>query len=303
MRSIQFPVGGPPTVARAPDPRPGPGQLLVRTEVVGAGIGLVRMLANADEPVSPGAEVVGTVIEVGDGVSAYAVGDRVGGVVFAGAYAELVLADPRLVSRVPPAVDAADALALVRGGLVALGALRAGRFAAGESVLVTAAASGAGHLAVQLASALGAGRVVGAVGSADKAAFVRECGADDVVTYDQTPADPVDVVLDGVGGEQVRRGVAALAPHGRLVAFSAGGGSVDAGSLLGELKTVTGFSVGLLARTQPELLDQRRAQLWELLAAGLLRPRHVTYPLDQVRSAIDLIATRANLGRVVLRAG
>ncbi|TDQ00947.1 quinone oxidoreductase family protein [Labedaea rhizosphaerae] len=303
MRSIQFPVGGPPTVAQAPDPRPGPGQLLVRTEVVGAGIGLVRMLANADEPVSPGAEVVGTVVDVGDEASAYAVGDRVGGVVFAGAYAELVLADPRLVSRVPPEVDAADALALVRGGLVALSALRAGRFEAGESVLVNAAASGVGHLAVQLASTLGAGRVVGAVGSADKAAFVRECGADDVVTYDQALTEPVDVVLDGVGGDQVQRGVAALAPHGRLVAFSAGGGSVDAGSLLGELKTVTGFSVGLLARTQPELLDRRRAQLWELLAAGRLRPRHVVYPLDQVRSAIDLIATRANSGRVVLRAG
>jgi NADPH:quinone reductase-like Zn-dependent oxidoreductase len=92
-----------------------------------------------------------------------------------------------------------------------------------------------------------------------------------------------------------------LAPHGRLVAFSAGGGSVDAGSLLGELKTVTGFSVGLLARTRPELLDQRRAQLWDMLDDGRLRPKHVEFPLDQVRSAVELITARANLGRVVLR--
>ena len=303
MRSIQFPPGGPLTVAQAPDPEPGPGQLLVRTEVVGAGIGLVRMLADAGENVSPGAEVIGTVVDVGEGVTAYDVGDRVGGVVFAGAYAELVLADPRLVSAVPQEAGAADALALVRGGLVALSALRAGRFEAGESVLVNAAASGAGHLAVQLASTLGARRVIGAVGSTDKAAFVRECGADEVVTYDQSLVEPVDVVLDGVGGDQVQRGVSLLAPHGRLVAFSAGGGSVDAGSLLGELKTVTGFSVGLLARTRPELLDQRRTQLWELLAQERVRPRHVEFPLDQVQSAVDLITARANLGRVVLRAG
>jgi NADPH:quinone reductase len=109
-------------------------------------------------------------------------GDRVGGVVFEDANAELVLADPRLVSHVPAKVDAAAALALVRGGLIALSALRAGRVAPGESVLVTAAASGTGHLAVQLAKALGAARVVAAAGSADKADFARQCGADEVVT-------------------------------------------------------------------------------------------------------------------------
>jgi NADPH:quinone reductase-like Zn-dependent oxidoreductase len=125
----------------------------------------------------------------------------VGGVVFQDANAELVLADPRLVSHVPAKVDAAAALALVRGGLIALSALRAGRVAPGESVLVTAAASGTGHLAVQLAKALGAARVA-AAGSADKADFARQCGADEVVTYSQPSwGDPVDLVLDGVGGE------------------------------------------------------------------------------------------------------
>ena len=127
---------------------------------------------------------------------------RPAGVVFEDANAELVLADPRLVSHVPAKVDAAAALALVRGGLNALSALRAGRVAPGESVLVTAAASGTGHLAVQLAKALGAARVVAAAGSADKADFARQCGADEVVTYSQPSwGDPVDLVLDGVGGE------------------------------------------------------------------------------------------------------
>jgi NADPH:quinone reductase len=284
------------------EPVPGPGQLLVRTEVVGVGLGLVRMLrAGAVPAIGPGGEIVGRIAALGPGVEGYRVGDRVGGVVFEGVYAQAVLASPLLVSRVPREVDAPQALALVRGGLVAFSALDAGRFEQGESVLVTAAASGVGHLAVQLAKTLGAGRVVAAVGSADKADFVRGCGADEVVTYPQASwGDRVDLVLDGVGGELVQRGVDALAPHGRLVAFSAGGGSVDAGSLLRDLKSVIGFSIGLISREHPEVIDQRRAELWSLLTDGRLHPACTALPLDQVAKAVELIESRANLGRVLL---
>ncbi|HLH59804.1 MAG TPA: zinc-binding dehydrogenase [Streptosporangiaceae bacterium] len=301
MRKVLFRAGRPAEVVEAPVPVPGPGQLLVCTEAVGVGVGLVRML-EAGGVVRPGAEMVGTVAAAGPDAAGFEAGDRVGGVVFEDAHAELVLADPRLVSHVPAEVDAAAAVALVRGGLIALSALRAGRVTPGESVLVTAAASGTGHLAVQLARALGAARVVAAAGSADKAGFARQCGADEVVTYSQPSwGDPVDLVLDGVGGELVQRGVDTLAPFGRLVAFSAGGGTVDAGSLLGELKSVTGFSIGLVSRTWPDLVTQRRAELWDLLAAGRLNPKYVDLPLGEITKAIDLVATRSNLGRVVLR--
>lgn len=192
--------------------------------------------------------------------------------------------------------------ARTRGGLIALSTLRAGHLQPGESVLVAAAASGTGHLAVQLAKALGASRVVAAVGSAGKAAFAVQCGADAVVTYSHPSwGDPVDVVLDGVGGGLVQRGVDALAPFGRLVAFSAGGGTVDAGRLLAGLKSVIGFSIGLVNQTQPELVARRRTELWNLLAAGRLNPRYADFPLGEINEAVDLVATRSNLGRVVLR--
>ena len=301
MRKISFPAGRPAGVVDAPVPVPGPGQLLVCTEAVGVGVGLVRMLA-AGDAVRPGGEMVGTVVAVGPDVAGHEIGDRVGGVVFEDAYAEVVLADPRLVSRVPAEVDATAALALVRGGLIAISALRAGHLASGESVLVTAAASGTGHLAVQLAKALGAARVVAAVGSADKSGFARQCGADEVVTYSHPSwGDPVDLVLDGVGGGLVQRGVDALAPFGKLVAFSAGGGAVDAGSLLAGLKSVIGFSIGTVNRTRPDLITQRRAELWELLAAGRLNPKYADLPLEEITKAINLVATRSNLGRVALR--
>ncbi len=154
---------------------------------------------------------------------------------------------------------------------------------------------------IQVARALGASRVVAAVGDSGKADFLRECGADAVVTYGESWGEPVDVLLDGVGGELLGRGLNALAPQGRLVAFSAGGGTIDAGDLLADLKTVTGFSMGLLSRTRPELLDSWRAELWELLAAGHLRPRHTVLPWDRIAEGIELIESRRNLGRVAVR--
>ncbi|WP_350938402.1 quinone oxidoreductase family protein [Micromonospora mangrovi] len=307
MRRICFAAGRPAEVVEEPPPLPGPGQLLLRVEAVGVGVALVRLLAAAGvrgEPVRPGGEVVGTVVGLGVDVSGFEVGDRVGGVVFADAFADQVVADPRLLSRVPTEVDAASALALVRGGLIALSTLRAGHFAPGESVLVTAAASGTGHLAVQLAQALGAGRVVAAVGAADKSDFVRRCGADEVVTYAEPSwGEPVDVLLDGVGGELVRRGVAALASFGRLVAFSAGGGGVDVDALLDGARSVVGFTIGQLHRARPEVVERHRAELWDLLAAGRLEPRHTDFPLDRIGEAVELVRARANRGRVVLRTG
>ena len=305
MRAVRFGRRGavePYGVEEVPEPVPGPGRLLVRTECVGVSLGLVRMLRDGTVPAGgPGGEMVGRVAALGPGVTGYRVGERVGGVVFEGVHAEAVLAAPELIGPVPEDVPATEALAVVRGGLVALGALRAARPVAGESVLVTAAASGVGHLAVQLARAFGASRVVAAVGSADKADFVRRCGADEVVTYVlDSWGDPVDVVLEAIGGELVQRGVDALAPHGRLVAFGAGGGTVDAGSLLGGLKSVTGFSMGLISRQEPDRLAAHRAELWGLLDAGQVRPAVTALPLERFGQAVDLIASRRSTGRVLL---
>ncbi|GAB4585173.1 quinone oxidoreductase family protein [Nocardia sp. IFM 10818] len=298
MRKIQF-SSRPETIAVA-EPEPGPGQLLVRTELVGVGVRLVQLLREG-AVTDPGGEMVGTVVAAGSGVSSEWVGKRVGGLVFEGVYAEYVLAAPQLITELPADITDADALAVVRGGLVGLGALRASSFTAGESVLVIGAASGVGHLAVQLARVLGASRVVAAAGSADKAEFLRECGADTVFTYDDPWGESVDVVLDGVGGPFVQRGVDVLAPHGRLVAFSAGGGAVEVSGLLADLKTVSGFSVGLLGRTRPDVIESYRAELWRLRAAGELRPRHTVLPWDRMDAAIDMIETRRNLGRVAVR--
>ena len=191
MHKIFFPAGRPARVADALVPVPGPGQLLVRTEAVGVGVGLVRML-EAGDAVRPGGEMVGTVVAAGPDVAGFDIGDRVGGVVFEDVYAEIVLAGPRLVGHVPAEVDAAAALALVRGGLIALSTLDG--LATSRRGIRTGHRGGQRYRAPGRTTGQGAGaaRVVAAVGSADKAGFVRQCGADEVVTYSQPSwGDPV----------------------------------------------------------------------------------------------------------------
>ncbi|MYR85506.1 zinc-binding dehydrogenase, partial [Streptomyces sp. SID685] len=206
-------------------------------------------------------------------------------------------------SPVPEGATEVDAVGLVRSGLVALGALSAARPEPGESVLVTAAASGVGHLAVQLARARGAGRVVGAVSDPAKAEFVRSLGADDCVRYgDDGWGEPVDRVLDAVGGELLTPALAALAPHGRLVAYSSGGGTIRAYDLLVGAKSVIGFQMALIARGRPELYERWRRELWRLFAEGSVRPVvHAEFALEEAARAHAAIETRSNLGKVVLR--
>ncbi|MCP2259988.1 NADPH:quinone reductase [Streptoalloteichus tenebrarius] len=308
MRRLRHHDHGGPEVLRieeTPVPQPARGEVLVRIEAVGVTLPLLGHLRAASTPVPscPGGEISGEVVAVGEDVHDLAVGQRVAGVVFDGAHAEYVAAPAAALGVVPDGVEAADAMTVTRSGLVALGALRVGRFAEGERVLVTAAAGGVGHVAVQLARALGAARVVAAVGSSDKADFVRDLGADEVVRYDDADwGDPVDVVVDGVGGEVLRRGVDALAPFGRLVSFSAAGGQVEANALRLGMRGVVGFAVGRLAGARPDLVERMRRELWGLHAEGRLRPViDSEFPLEQVARAYEVITARANRGKVVLR--
>ncbi|MFD9224321.1 zinc-binding alcohol dehydrogenase family protein [Streptomyces sp. NPDC060064] len=305
MRRVRYEVNGGPEVLFTEDvaaPVAGPGELLIRSEAIGVTLPTVRKVREAAEPAQLGGELAGTVEAVGEGVTAFAPGDRVTGLCFAHGYAELAVIHESMASRIPDHATAVDAVALVRSGLVARGAYEASRPQPGESVLVTAAASGVGQLAVQLAKLSGAARVVAASGSPEKAEFLYGLGADEVVTYaDASWGEPVDVVLDGVGGELLAPALAALAPGGRLVAYSSGGGTVQAYDLLVGAKSVIGFQMAHIARTRPDLYAVWLDELWELHASGRVRTRVAAeLPLDRAPEAHALIESRGNLGKVVL---
>ncbi|GAB1326469.1 zinc-binding dehydrogenase [Streptomyces sennicomposti] len=284
-------------------PEPGPGELLVRCEAVGVTLPVVRKVTEAAEPIALGGEIASEVTAVGAGVTRFRPGDRVTGLCFGHGYADFAPLHEAMASPVPEGASAVDAVTLVRSGLVALGALTAARPEPREAALVTAAASGVGHLAVQLARVRGAGRVVGAVSTAAKADFVRSLGADEVVRYgDADWGEPVDYILDAVGGDLLTPAIAALAPGGRLVAYSSGGGTVQAYDLLVGAKSVIGFQMARIAREEPDLYERWRRTLWELFERGEVRPAvHAEFALEDAAKAHEAIESRANLGKVVLR--
>lgn len=305
MRRVRYEsTGGPLFLEEAPVPEPGPGELLVRCEAIGVTLPVVRKVTEASEPVPLGGEIAGAVVSVGAGVTRFQVGDRVTGLCFGHGYADFALLHEAMASGVPDTASAVDAVALVRSGLVALGALTAARPESGEAALVTAAASGVGHLAVQLARVHGgADRVVAAVSDPAKAGFVRSLDADDVILYtDDSWGDPVDYVLDAVGGPLLAPALASLAPGGRLVAYSSGGGTIQAYDLLVGAKSVIGFQMARIARGEPELYETWRQELWRLYAAGALKPSvHGEFTLAEATRAHEAITSRSNLGKVVLR--
>ncbi|MFE7170617.1 zinc-binding alcohol dehydrogenase family protein [Streptomyces sp. NPDC057616] len=304
MRRVRYEApGGPLFLEDVPVPEPAPGELLVRCEAVGVTLPVVRKVTEAAEPIALGGEIAGEVVAVGEGVTRFRTGECVTGLSFGHGYADFAPLHEAMASPVPDGASAVDAVALVRSGLVALGALTAARPEPGESALITAAASGVGHLAVQLARIRGAARVVGAVSDPDKADFVRSLGADEVVAYgDADWGEPVGYALDAVGGDLLTPAVAALAPGGRLVAYSSGGGTVQAYDLLVGAKSVIGFQMARIARDEPELYGRWRQELWRLFAEGALRPAvHGEFALEDAARAHAVIESRTNRGKVVLR--
>ncbi len=311
MRIVQFHEYGGPEVLRVLTthrPEPDPGELLIEVTLIGVSLAVVRMTygdgagGGVDLPHAPSGEVVGRVAAFGEGVEHWEIGQRVAGLAFSAGYAEYATIRADLAAAIPDAVSDEAAVALVRGGQVALGAARAGRIRDGDSVLVTAAAGGVGHLAVQVARSLGAGRVVGAVGSPGKLEMVRALGADVAVTYEQAgDVEPVDVVLDGVGGSLAQTLLGNLAVEGRFVTYSGASALIDLNHLRMRSQTATGFAMAHLARRADGSYRRHQEELIEMTAAGRLRPvTHPPVPLSTASEAHVLIETRANRGKVVI---
>jgi NADPH2:quinone reductase len=322
MRHVRFHARGGPevlVVEETDPPRPAAGQVLIRTEAIGVNYVDVQIRRDA----APGSiyfrplpgtltgDVVGIVEQVGPGADPSLLGQRVA-VLLEDGCADYVLADTAWLVRVPAGLEAGAATMLPMVGAVGLGALRSGRLAPGETVLVTAAAGAIGHLAIQLARLRGAGTVIGLAGSAAKLGFIAELGADAAIDYSQ-PGWPdqvraaapggIDVALEAVGGSTLEAVIGLLAPLGRAVVFGASAGdffNVPVRSLFG-LKSVTGFSL-LAWRAINE--KQARAdidEVAELLVSGRLRAGTDTrLPLADVAKAHQLLEDRSVTGRIIL---
>ncbi|MDX8465428.1 NADP-dependent oxidoreductase [Mesorhizobium sp. VK23B] len=230
---IQNSVGGPdvPFVAEQPDPSPKAGEVLVRVRAAGINPvdGAVRggfYPLLGEPPFILGWDISGTVEAVGAGVTAFKASDEVFGMPRfpkqAGAYAELAAAPADEIAVKPAGIDHAHAAALPLAGLTAWqGLVRHGRLQSRQRALIHAGAGGVGHLAVQIAKALGA--YVVSTASSDKLDFVRSIGADEVIDYTRDDftgkVRDVDVVLDSIGGDHADESLKTLRDGGVLVSL------------------------------------------------------------------------------------
>jgi NADPH2:quinone reductase len=306
------------TIEEAEAPVPGRGQVLLRAEVIGANFVDTQFrrgaLSGPYQRPLPGlltGDVVGVVDAVGPDVDPGLVGQRVAALA-EDAFADYVLVDANWLAAVPDGIDDGMASMLPMGAPVALRALRTGGLTAGETVLVHAAAGGIGHLAVQLAKLLGAGRVIATATSEPKLGFVRELGADVAVDYgdDDWPEqvraaapDGVDVVLDSVGGPVLQHSLDLLAPFGRVVVYGAASGELSSVPVTGlfALRSVAGFSLLAWRAARPDAARAEMTEIADHVRAGRLRTVvHTRLPLTDAATAHWILEARAQLGRVLL---
>jgi len=326
MKAIVVESYGPPEAAHMaewPEPVAGVGE--VRVDVHAMGVNFPDVLAVAGRyqnlpglPFVPGKEAAGRVVSVGPGVRQWRPGDRVMVQLECGAFSESVTVAAEHCFAMPPGLPMFQAAAL---GLTYQTAWFAwfdrARLRPGETVLVTGASGGVGSAAVQLAKAAGC-RVLGAVSSDEKAAFVRALGADGVVdtrrgnlresirdqVREHNHGEGADVVIESVGGEVFGGCLRALAWSGRLIIVGFAGGEipvVKANYPLIKHISISGLDWSDYRDRFPERMRDAQAEIFRFWRNGrLVPPVTRVYPLADAALALAAIADRRALGKLVL---
>jgi len=319
-------------VGEAPEPAPSAGQVLV--QVRAAGVNFADVLARQGlypeaprPPYIPGYETAGEVIAVGPGVEGFHAGDRVLAFHLAGGYAERIAVAAEQTLHLPPELSFQSAVVLpLNYGTAFLALHRTGPVEPGMRIFIHAAAGGVGLAAVDLARRAGL-EIVGAAGTHYKRERLLAEGVKHVVPSRRVRVDRVarqlfegkgfDIVLDSVGGPGLRAGLRALRPGGRLVSLGVGalsrrgllgailyvlrGPRVSYLDLLQESRSLCGVNLRRLLG-DPALVRLVLERLVADAAEGSIRPEPGrVLPLEEAATAHQLLESRANIGKIVLR--
>ncbi|MDD9992312.1 MAG: zinc-dependent alcohol dehydrogenase family protein [Rhodospirillales bacterium] len=291
--------------ATLPDPVPGPGEVLVQIAATSVNPADYK-LRQFGPPIAPelpavlGCDAAGRVLAVGDGVEGFAPGDEVYGCVggvrgVPGCYAEMIVADARLLAPKPASLTLREAAALPLVTITAWEGLERAGVREGQSVLVHGGAGGVGHVAIQLAKARGA-MVSTTVSSEEKAALARELGADHTIDYrNETVDDYVarltggagfDVVYDATGGSDIAASFQAARLNGQVVVIVS---TYEADLAPMHIKGLTLHVVFMLI---PMLHDEGRAEHGRILreAAALADADKLRPHLDPQRFELAAVA-------------
>jgi NADPH:quinone reductase-like Zn-dependent oxidoreductase len=328
---VSLAPGGPETLVLQdmPDPVASDGEIVI--DVRACGVNFLDTLIVRDEyqirperPFAPGVEVAGVVCAIGSGASRFAVGDRVIAMLPYGGMVEKVAIAEERVFALPDAMSFEQGAGLLLTYGTSIHALRdRGRMKPGETMLVLGAGGGAGLSAVELGTALGL-RVIGAVSSEEKAAAVRNAGAQDVVLYGRPPFDRdaaralskqfkaacggegPDIVYDAVGGDYAEPALRSMAWYGRyiVIGFAAGIPKLPFNLPLLKALDICGVFYGAFVDRDPAHNHALCQELLDLAAAGKIAPHvHDVLPHERGGEAISLLGERRAVGKVVVRIG
>ena len=299
--------------------QPGPGQVLIAVHAAGVNFFDTLILQNRYQtkpelPFTPGGEIAGHVLSVGDGVEGWKLGDRVMASLSYGGFSEQCLVSASDLLPVPESLGLTEAAAFpVVWGSSLYALKQRGNLQVGETLLVLGASGGVGLAAVQLGKQLGA-RVIAAASGSDKLAIARKYGADEVIDYQQenirdrckalTDGAGVNVVFDAVGGESGQLGLKSLAWGGRLLVVGFASGDIPdfpANWTLIKNSSIIGVFWGAWADREPEEARANIALMLDWFASGDLQPMvSKTYPLENAVEALKDIQARKVVGKVVL---
>jgi len=320
MKAIRVQSPGGPDVLKyeeVSDLKPGPGQVLIKLHAIGVNFidvyhrtGLYKLPL----PFTPGMEGSGVVESVGTDVTEVQLGDRVAYAMAVGAYAELAVVPSRQLVKIPATMDFSSAAAVMLQGMTAH-YLTHSTYAIqpGDTILVHAAAGGAGLLIAQMAKRRGA-RVIGTVSTEEKARFARSAGVDEVILYTEadfeaevkrlTEGKGLPVVYDSVGKTTYEKSLNCLRPRGMMVLFGQSSGAVppiDPGILAAKGSLyLTRPSLGHYSATREELLSRANDVIgW--VSKGELKLRiEKTFALSDAAEAHRELESRRTTGKLLI---
>jgi NADPH2:quinone reductase len=307
-------------ISGVPVPVPGPGEVLIR--VIAAGVNFADIsqsrgtfLGGPRPPYLAGFEAAGEIVAAGAAVTGLEPGARVIGVgIGGGAFAEYMVLPAAAAVPVPAGWAAEQALGLVVNWPTALAALRPlGRIAAGQTVVIPAAAGATGQAAVKMARHYGA--TVIATASPGKHEAVRALGADHVLdsrgaglaaeVLRLTGGAGADLVLESAGGAAFAASLTAAKPvTGRVVVYGTAGGEAPVTNwelVYKHQVNVIGLNIGALIQAAPQVFGEVMGELFALIGAGVLPPGQPTvYALADGPKALAELEARATVGKLAL---
>lgn len=328
-------------IDEAPDPRPGPGEVLVESEAIGVNyadcVARMGLYASARElagyPLCPGFELAGRVGAVGEGVAGWCEGDPVMAVTIFGAYASHVVVPATNIFAIPSGLTTEEAAAFPAAHLTAwFGLMELAHPRPGETVLVHSAAGGVGSALVQLARNAGC-RVIAVVGASHKRDVPQSLGATAVIDkskedlwrrVEELAPEGCAIVLDANGASTLKASYAHLAPTGRLVVYGfhsmlpkRGGRPnwlrlartwlatprFDPLAMTRENKSVLAFNLSFLGDRADLLMSGLTWLVGEVEAGRLGPPRVTEFRFDDVADAHRALESGETTGKLVLRVG